>query len=506
MAQVGRTVLTLFLIVVSPALTPIQEQAPPKPDVPPWTGEESQMFNAATQAPDLAKQIQLAEEFLSKFTKSALAPLMQRRLIGLYLQPQAFNLKKAFEITKAYLAPPDPELRWYDLKDSASLAGKLREAKEPLSQYLRAQLSSEMQKLLDEYQGGAPPDAVLNGLIDDLNRLLRGPCLYEKDRFTEIALSEHTRTQVEHSPQGEDLLRLNRMLLEEAYPKEIASPAGRYPDAFQRIFGPPFKRAGIQLPMKPTDDLQLLLLLVNSANGEAKGRSHDHALDEQVLTYAQLALGVINTGGVPPTVAPANWTQGEKAINALVHQTIGLVKFHRQQYSEAIDSFQSAAQSDPSDPANFFLTGEAIRLSEYAKLADELKKMRDDYSQLTDKIKQVERQVDQVNQELSKLPDTQRNKPQIEELKKKGEELTAQGTELSKQAEEQAGKIDEKVKVVDQVVDRMIGAYAKTVARSDKVPDLQKTARAYLETYWKYRNQNTLDNLEDYIKKQKEQQ
>src|SRR5204863_716597 len=57
-----------------------------------------------------------------------------------------------------------------------------------------------------------------------------GP-LYEATRFSEVKLSEYVTDFIKQNPQSHTRIRLNRLLLEEAYPKEIAkSLGGVYPD------------------------------------------------------------------------------------------------------------------------------------------------------------------------------------------------------------------------------------------------------------------------------------
>src|SRR5207244_7410282 len=57
-----------------------------------------------------------------------------------------------------------------------------------------------------------------------------GP-LYESNRFSQVKLSEYVTDFIKQNPQSHTRIRLNRLLLEEAYPKEIAkSLGGVYPD------------------------------------------------------------------------------------------------------------------------------------------------------------------------------------------------------------------------------------------------------------------------------------
>ena len=57
-----------------------------------------------------------------------------------------------------------------------------------------------------------------------------GP-LYDAGRFKQVALSEYLTDFIKENPQSHTRIRLNRLLLEAAYPKEIAqSMGGVYPD------------------------------------------------------------------------------------------------------------------------------------------------------------------------------------------------------------------------------------------------------------------------------------
>jgi hypothetical protein len=63
-------------------------------------------------------------------------------------------------------------------------------------------------------------------LLKDLNEIIRAECLYEEKRFAGVTLSQHARSLLASQLQGLQLARLNRLLLEEAYPSEIAKGPG----------------------------------------------------------------------------------------------------------------------------------------------------------------------------------------------------------------------------------------------------------------------------------------
>jgi predicted phage baseplate assembly protein len=109
-----------------------------------------------------------------------------------------------------------------DLKDPGSLAARLRDGKDPLSQYLRQQFAPETQQLLHDYSGpGAPSAALTEALLNDLNRVILAGPLYEPERYAQVVLTDKTACLLQQEWSGKRLARLNRTLLAEAYPNEI---------------------------------------------------------------------------------------------------------------------------------------------------------------------------------------------------------------------------------------------------------------------------------------------
>ena len=125
-----------------------------------------------------------------------------------------------------------------DLKDPGSLAVKLQDTRAAVSKPIAAQLSTGTQQLLDEYDGISRPSPTLQkALLDDLNRLLQVPSLYDAQHLANIELSEQTQDLLARNPQsGGDLIRLNRLLLADLYPYELASPSEKQnPDDSKEI-------------------------------------------------------------------------------------------------------------------------------------------------------------------------------------------------------------------------------------------------------------------------------
>ena len=114
-----------------------------------------------------------------------------------------------------------------DLKDPTSLAVKLRDAKDPVSKFLQGQFTDPTtQTLLSEYDDSTPPSKKLQAaLIQELNQPFKD-CplydLYDKDCFAHVTLREETKNLIKQNRQEKDFIHLNRFLLEDAYPQEIA--------------------------------------------------------------------------------------------------------------------------------------------------------------------------------------------------------------------------------------------------------------------------------------------
>ena len=111
------------------------------------------------------------------------------------------------------------------MKDPGSLIVKLQDTRAPVSKFIASQLSEDMQWVLLGYNGTSTPSAQQQEvLLSDLNQLLQVGSLYDAQRFADIELSEQTQTLLTQNPQsGEALMRLNRCLLADAYPYELAS-------------------------------------------------------------------------------------------------------------------------------------------------------------------------------------------------------------------------------------------------------------------------------------------
>jgi hypothetical protein len=112
-------------------------------------------------------------------------------------------------------------------EDQISLEIKLMYSKDPLSKYINDNLSKKTIDDLSRYRNKSRNPkmrpiierdlvAELNGLLDDEN-------LYDPQRFNHVNISIEIKKLIEKKPKNKDLNRLNRILLEEAYPLDILS-------------------------------------------------------------------------------------------------------------------------------------------------------------------------------------------------------------------------------------------------------------------------------------------
>ena len=103
-----------------------------------------------------------------------------------------------------------------DIKDYALLTKTLREHSDPVSQFLWDRFSSDSKNALS--QEAPLTDDQRRRLLVQMNDILRSTPFYDASRFSKVKLSEETRRQVEQNPNADNVLRLNRLLLNDAFP------------------------------------------------------------------------------------------------------------------------------------------------------------------------------------------------------------------------------------------------------------------------------------------------
>jgi len=109
-----------------------------------------------------------------------------------------------------------------DIVNQPLLVAQLKGSTNGVSTWLRTCLSASTLDLLAGYQPtNSDPAPLRAALVDDLNRVIRGPLIYDAQRFSHVPLRKETKKLLAQNPAGDDLLRLNRLLIEDAYPNEF---------------------------------------------------------------------------------------------------------------------------------------------------------------------------------------------------------------------------------------------------------------------------------------------
>ncbi|MDD5349580.1 MAG: SLBB domain-containing protein, partial [Chthoniobacteraceae bacterium] len=113
-------------------------------------------------------------------------------------------------------------LPWFAVEDFVNpfaTANKILSSPDPLSRHLKTLFTPVSLAIL------ADPNATKQQqkfvLIEEFNKAIQGPLIYDDQRFADINLSSDAKRLKAQNPKGDDLIRLNRVLLEDAYTREL---------------------------------------------------------------------------------------------------------------------------------------------------------------------------------------------------------------------------------------------------------------------------------------------
>jgi hypothetical protein len=109
------------------------------------------------------------------------------------------------------------------ITDPAAFAAKLSNGPDAVSVFLRGQLQDSVKADMAAFStSSANAKAVISALMKELNQVISGPSIYDKARFSNIVRRPETEQLLQQNPHGQQLARLNKLLLEDAYPGELA--------------------------------------------------------------------------------------------------------------------------------------------------------------------------------------------------------------------------------------------------------------------------------------------
>ena len=118
-----------------------------------------------------------------------------------------------------------------DITDYAALAKKLQDTSNPLSVMLMLRLDDSGRSSLAQLDStdAATLKMAKSALVKSLNKIVSGPAIFDAAAFKPVQLRGETEKLHQKDPQGKNLVRLNRMLLEDAYPAELSkSPSSSW--------------------------------------------------------------------------------------------------------------------------------------------------------------------------------------------------------------------------------------------------------------------------------------
>ena len=112
-----------------------------------------------------------------------------------------------------------------DFINLPAFANELRHPQDNVSAFVVAHLTELTTNALAAYQGpSSNPVPLQTNLVQSFDALINGQSIYDPTLFASVSLRTETKQLLVQKPQRELLLLLNRLLLEDAYPLEIASP------------------------------------------------------------------------------------------------------------------------------------------------------------------------------------------------------------------------------------------------------------------------------------------
>lgn len=132
------------------------------------------------------------------------------------------------------------------------LVGKLRVAArgggaDALSQYLVARFHPKHQEAVRQSAVRDPDASLVAVVVNELNRLLHASeSFHTHERFAHVTLSDDVQKLIARNASGEDLVRLNRLLLRDGYPETIADVPKTEPQWFPD-FRAEYKRRFVEL-------------------------------------------------------------------------------------------------------------------------------------------------------------------------------------------------------------------------------------------------------------------
>jgi hypothetical protein len=138
-----------------------------------------------------------------------------------------FIVRRPFELVNSWRRKADSADSWtvssHEIMNWTALASALKEPQDSVSVYVQSRLANPTRQALASWLETELVSPALQALvIDDFNKILKGGCIFDRQRFSAVELRMETERLAENEPATEESVRLNRMLLEDTYPTLLA--------------------------------------------------------------------------------------------------------------------------------------------------------------------------------------------------------------------------------------------------------------------------------------------
>ena len=112
------------------------------------------------------------------------------------------------------------------ITDQPAFIARLKNGTDAVSVFLRSQLDDKVKADLVTYPASSvDAKTLISELVRNLNQIISGPSIYDQTRFSGITLRPETAELLTQNVYGQQFARLNKLLLEDACPSELAKSA-----------------------------------------------------------------------------------------------------------------------------------------------------------------------------------------------------------------------------------------------------------------------------------------
>ncbi len=117
-----------------------------------------------------------------------------------------------------------------DVRDATALLAAVKDQANPVSAALAPKWSAKTREGLATYAPGTEPSPVLvNAILGDINAAVKGAVVFSPEQVSGLTLRPATQSLRDSRPQSDNLTRLNRMIVEDAYASAIEPRTGMNP-------------------------------------------------------------------------------------------------------------------------------------------------------------------------------------------------------------------------------------------------------------------------------------